>query len=541
MSSFLWSNAGFKALRSIPELGDHEPRYDPTVIPVADPGARRHNLKDLPFGTPRENSGSAERARSVADFHSAYLSGRVTPLQVAQTFLDTLAASSEHQKAFLDVQQEFVLQAARASTDRYKSGDQISPLDGVLVGIKDEVDLAGHTKSLGSNRQFAKKHVKTSWCVSKWQEAGAVIVGKLNMHELGMDTTNNNPFRGTPLNPHNPEYYTGGSSGGSAYAVAAGLLPIALGADGGGSIRIPSSYCGIFGLKPSHGRVSGSPTQSLAFSCGVLGPMAGSMADLELAYRIMAQPDPAYPASASFPSPLTTVRLSGPEKRGVIGIFRPWIGAADALVRSIFEEALDGYQAVGYEIVDIDLPFLDEGQVAHAMTILAEISAHFYPNIGDLQAANKLLLCVGHQTPSQDLLLAQKMRHLLMKHLAHLFHTHPGLLIVSPTTPNLGWPIVSGASELKHGFQDGNMSLRSMIYIWLANFTGCPAITIPIGSANPEIGKGKIPVGMMAMTEWGGEDALIQWGKEGETWAQEAKSIPVPNNRVDLLEVLKMK
>ena len=536
MSSYLWGNAGFSVLRKIPELRNHEPRYDPTVIPIADAASSQGviNLRELPVEKPREKSEGAERAPSVADFHNAYILGQTTPLKVAEVFLQELESSPEHPKAFLDVQKRLVLQAAETSTERYRSGKHLSPLDGVLVGVKDEVDLAGHSKSLGSNRKMAKADDETSWCVRKWEEAGAVVVGKLNMHEFGMDTTNNNPVKGTPLNPHNRAYYTGGSSGGSAYAVAAGLLPIALGADGGGSIRIPSAYCGIFGLKPSHGRISGSPTQSLAFSCGVLGPMAGSMADLEIAYRVMAQPDPANPSSAAFPTPL--IKISPPlADRKVIGIFQPWVDAADPPVKTAFRVALDHYRASGYDTVDIHLPLLEQGQLAHAVTILSEISTLLYPEIWDLTAANKIILSIGHQTPAQDLLLAQKMRHLLMKHLASLFQKYPGLLIVSPTTPNLGWPIVGGASELKHGSNDGNMSIKGMLYIWVANFVGCPAISIPIGSADPKIGKGKIPIGLMAMTEWGGEDALIEWGQVGEEWARGSRNLPVALDHVDIL------
>ena len=541
--SFLWNNAGFTILRRIPELQNHEPRYDPTVIPTEEPKSLVPDLRNLPVGAPREKSSTgAARAPSAADFHDAFRTGKTTPLQVAQAFFDELARSPEHQKAFLDVRKELVIEAAEASTERYRYGNHFSPLDGVLVGVKDEVDLAGYSKSLGSSRNMAKAGDKTSWCVRKWEEAGAVVVGKLNMHELGMDTTNSNPIRGTPLNPHNSSYYTGGSSGGSAYAIAAGLLPIALGADGGGSIRIPSSYCGIFGLKPSHGRVSGSPTQSLALSCGVLGPMCGSMADLEIAYRVMAQPDPANPKSAAFPNPLCYAAHSAPSVgQKVMGIFPPWIDAADPPVQAAFHAALDFYRLDGYQLVDIDLPLMEQGQLAHAITILSELSVPFYPYINDFSAANKLLLSIGHQTPAHDFLLAQKMRQLLMKHLAALFAKYPSLLIVSPTTPNLGWPISGGAAELKRGCNDANTSVRNMLYIWLANFSGCPAISIPIGSADPSMGKGKVPIGMTAMTRWGGEEVLIEWGKRGEEWAQRTSNLPVPVNRVDLLQAAETK
>lgn len=114
-----------------------------------------------------------------------------------------------------------------------------------------------------------------------------IILGKTNMCEYGTDTTGLNPYWGTPRNPHNRNYSTGGSSSGSAYAVAAGLVPFAFGADGGGSIRIPAAFCGIYGLKPTYGRLEDTSSTVV-----VTSPLAASMMDLEAMYRVLAQPDP---------------------------------------------------------------------------------------------------------------------------------------------------------------------------------------------------------------------------------------------------------
>ena len=145
-----------------------------------------------------------------------------------------------------------------ASLTRPRTHPPTLPQDGVPIAVKDEADLTGYRKSLGSRLDYTDPADATSVYVARLQAAGAVCLGKTTMHELGMDVTNNNPVHGTPPNPYNASYYTGGSSGGSAYAVAAGLVPIALGNDAGGSIRIPAAYCGAWGLKTTHGRVSGS-------------------------------------------------------------------------------------------------------------------------------------------------------------------------------------------------------------------------------------------------------------------------------------------
>ncbi|KAL8881818.1 MAG: hypothetical protein Q9198_001050, partial [Flavoplaca austrocitrina] len=408
-----------------------------------------------------KSQSTSNRHYSAAYFTSAYKAGKLTPTEVITGLLDQISAEKRHSVAFLQIIPENVLAAAEASTARYKSGKPLSLLDGVPVAVKDEADLDGYEKSLGSSIDYTRKNGGTSWCIKKWEDAGAIIIGITNMHELGLDTTNNNPVKGTPLNPHNPSYYTGGSSGGSAYAVASGLVPIAHGADGGGSIRIPAAYCGLYGLKPTHGRVSILPTKSLATSNGVMGPLASNMADLELAYRILATPDPSNPTSSLFNPPSSSPSPSSkPNRPKTLGIYNPWFSASSPEVLSACNAALDHYtSSLSYRLIPIHLPHLHSAQLAHALTILSEISSGTPASLlPSLSAANKILLSVGALTPATDFLLAQKMRALLMSHLAWLWNEYPGMLIVSPTTPNAGWRIGGGDGELKYGVSDADMS-----------------------------------------------------------------------------------
>ena len=240
------------------------------------------------------------------------------------------------------------------------------------------------------------------------------------------------------------------------------------------------------------------------------------MADLELGYRIMAAPDPGDKASMLFAPP---VPQATPADRKVLGVCRAWFDVADPAVLNACYAALSHYEARGWKVVDIDLPYLHEGQLAHAMTILAESGSGVSPSdMHKFSAPNKIFLAIASQTPAPDFLQAQKLRNLLMSHLAHLFTQYPGLLIVTPTTPNAGWPIDSPA-ELTRGLSNANMSVRNMTYVWLANFSGCPAISIPVGFAEGKKGAGEVPVGMMAMGEWGDEEGLLEWGRVGEEWA----------------------
>ena len=276
----------------------------------------------------------------------------------------------------------------------------------------------------------------------------------------------------------------------------------------------------------------------MVFSTSVIGPMAGYMSDLEIGYRVMAARDPDSASSALFAPPIPQIV---PLQQKVIGICKSWFDAADPVVLELCHEALAHYQAVGYQIIDIDLPCLHEGQIAHAMTILAEARA-IVSDIRRFSPSNRILLAVATQTPAHDFLLAQKLRNVLMTHLSHLFTRHPGLLIVTPTTPNAGWPINSKA-ELTQGLSDANMSVRNMTYVWLANFTGCPAISIPIGKAEGKKGAGNVPVGLMAMAEWGDEERLLEWGMVGERWAWggegDEQKMKAPEDWIDVLELAK--
>jgi Asp-tRNA(Asn)/Glu-tRNA(Gln) amidotransferase A subunit family amidase len=258
----------------------------------------------------------------------------------------------------------------------------------------------------------------------------------------------------------------------------------------------------------------------------VTGPIAATISDLEAAYRLMAIPNPSYQPSTLFAPPRSST--TPPSNAKVIGIYKEWFDRAEPSVLKICNSAISFYQdKLGYTVVDIQIPYVPEGQSAHAFTILCEMAIRARTNpskpsdwLSGLNPANKLLLCLGDQTPARDYLLAQQMRNMLMQHLAFLYQKYPGLIIVTPTTPMNGWAIAKEV-DLKYGVTDGNTSIRNMEYIWLANFTGNPAISCPVGYAEPVKGKGRIPVGLMAMGEWGAEDQLLDWGRECEGYLNE--------------------
>ena len=176
-------------MRTIRELDDYDPRYDPTVIPVAGDAQDSPALLESSFVELNEGGSeprSANRHYSIADYHDAYKSGRLTPTAVAKAILAEISSSSKYKSVFIDVRKKELLAAAETSGRRWKEGRQLGLLDGVPVAVKDEVDLAGCRTRIGSANDYTRADNATSWCVRQWELAGAVILGKLNMHEIGL-------------------------------------------------------------------------------------------------------------------------------------------------------------------------------------------------------------------------------------------------------------------------------------------------------------------------------------------------------------------
>ena len=321
--------------------------------------------------------------------------------------------------------------------------------------------------------------------------------------------------------------------------MASGLIPIALGSDGGGSIRIPASFCSVFGLKPSHGRLSYSPGQNYSNTCGVLGPIASDVHSLAVLYSVISQPAP----ESNFVSGPTVVNDCNYTK--VIGIPEAWFRCATPAIQRLCHDVIDKLVVQkGYTTVPIDIPLVAEGQIAHAMTMLND-AATLLPNTRGLSPANRVMIALGRTTPATDFLLAQKLRHVLMRHLSSLWETHPGMLIMTPTTSCAGWPI-RNMSELDHGISDGDQTFKTMEYVWLANFCGTPAISVPAGYVVPE-GRtgagdvanaetvGAVPVGLMATAEWTSETSLLQFGLDVEEIC--THQYRIPSRWVDVIKL----
>lgn len=254
------------------------------------------------------------------------------------------------------------------------------------------------------------------------------------------------------------------------------------------------------------------------------------MQSLVAAYEVVAEPHPStrYPPLVLQPSPPVTKTL---------GIYEAWFSrshpAVKTLVRSLVDKLVSDH---GYVVVPIEIPLVAEGQMAHALTVLTDAATLLDDKTG-ITAANRVLLSLGSTTPATDYLLAQKLRGMLMQHLAYLWEQHPGMIIITPTTACAGWGIHGGSSELTHGLNDGNQTLESMEYVWLANFCGLPSLTAPAGYVIPKGSDGAgevadkdtpgmIPVGLMATGEWCSEESLLQFGFDVERAGSERRCKP---------------
>jgi Asp-tRNA(Asn)/Glu-tRNA(Gln) amidotransferase A subunit family amidase len=301
------------------------------------------------------------------------------------------------------------------------------------------------------------------------------------MFEIGIDTTGHNPHHGTPRNPYGVDRYPGGSSSGSAAAVAQGLCPLALGADGGGSIRIPAALCGVVGLKPTFGRVSEHGAAPLCWSVAHVGPIGATVSDVAVGYAAIAGPDPRDPNSLLQPAPLLGA-LDDLDLRGLrLGVFTPWLEHADQEVVACVRRALESLTAAGATLVELDLPDLEHARLSHAVTILTEMATAMDPHLAehrtDFGLSVRLNLAMARGLTSRDYVRAQQGRTRATRTFERvLTEVHA---VVTPTTACTA-PVLR-PDAVAQGESDLDVTSRLMRFVFPSNLTGHPALSVPCG------------------------------------------------------------
>ncbi|XP_072030137.1 uncharacterized protein [Amphiura filiformis] len=226
---------------------------------------------------------------SISDYYHKYRSGALTPNEVAENVIRAMNDSEKltpKMRAMIQWNEDEIRKMAVASTERFQQNKPLSVMDGVPVSIKDEFECIPYILRVGTSNIRATKGTVDATLAAKLRSAGAIIIGTANMHELGTGTIGYNisKYHGTPRNPYNVQHYTGGSSSGSGASVAAGLCPVSIGTDGGGSVRIPAVFCGVVGFKGTFGRFSAAGCAPLAFTVSHMGPLCSSVRDAAIVY-----------------------------------------------------------------------------------------------------------------------------------------------------------------------------------------------------------------------------------------------------------------
>lgn len=427
---------------------------------------------------------------------------------IDQTLADIRDRETFH--SFITLTEEQARAQARELDRELAAGTDRGPLHGIPIAHKDLLYTRGVRTTAGSLvfRDFVPSFDAT--VVEKLRFAGAISVGKANLHELAYGITSKNPHYGFVVHPRESARVAGGSSGGSATLVAAGFLPLATGTDTAGSIRIPASFCGIAGLKPTYGRVSRHGVLPLAFGLDHVGPMASCVEDCALAMNAMAGPDPRDPSCAALPVPdfnrPAPATLAG-VRAGIPTNF--FFERIDPEVASAVESAIEHMGRAGATLVEIQVPDMRECFAAARIVQLCETTslyAHhtdpqlFGPDVWRLIQQGKSI--AGHEYVS-----AQRIRTLFRREFDALWQKID--VLVTPTTP-MPAPLLDQETVEIGGQQEDTRAAATRLVRGI-NFIGEPALSLPCGAT-----RSGLPIGLQLIAPPFAEPRLLSIGKAVE-------------------------
>jgi aspartyl-tRNA(Asn)/glutamyl-tRNA(Gln) amidotransferase subunit A len=424
---------------------------------------------------------------SIAALGAAYRNGSISPVEVVRGLLDRIAQLDPTLNSFITVLEAESLAQAETAARELKAGRDRGPLHGVPIAVKDLIDMAGVPTTFASCAGSPRQGKTDATLVRNLKQAGAIILGKTNLLEYAYGAVH--PDFGQTNNPWDPRRTSGGSSGGSAAAVAAGLCFAAIGTDTGGSIRIPASYCGVAGLKPSFGRVSLEGVQALSPSLDHAGPLARSCADAALALEGM-----------------TGTRLNVPrtELAGLrIGIMHH--PGADKFiqteVQAHFDQVIRNLDHAGANVLPIKVPDLELARDALIAIIEPEASLIHRDLLRNEPAGfsdiTRAQLEAGFAISAVDYLNALKVRECLTAEFQRAFESIDAIL--SPSVP---W--VAPAEDPPVGGEEG---AGEMMYSGIYNLVGLPALSVPCGMSSEGL-----PSGLQIVTNWHQDELALSIG-----------------------------
>ncbi|MEY3784189.1 MAG: hypothetical protein RLZZ230_511 [Candidatus Parcubacteria bacterium] len=463
---------------------------------------------------------------TITKLRAAYIAGETTPTEVIKKTLATIKEKDGEIHAFLAVYED-ALKAAEAATALYKEKGQDTPvLLGIPVAVKNNILIKGK-KATGASKILENyTAVYDATIIERLRAAGAIFVGATNMDEFAMGGSTENSAFGPTKNPVDVTRVPGGSSGGSAAAVAMGAVPVALGTDTGGSIRQPASYCGLVGFKPTYGAVSRYGLMAMGSSLDQAGPLTNTVADAELIHSVMAGLDP---KDATTITPDTYGEIPVKEIY-TFGVPRSFMAdGVDADILAALDAHIETLKAAGHKVIDIDLPMFEQGLAAYYIVMPAEVSSNLarYDGIRyGLSVDGENLLDVyeksraagfGREVKRRILLgtyvlssgyydayytKAELVRTKMREELDEIFKTVD--VIITPTAPTPAFKI--GEKE------DPLAMYRQDIFTVPVNLAGVPALTFPMGTVERD--EKALPVGVQYIGPRGGDARLLSLGKK---------------------------
>jgi len=456
------------------------------MLRLDDKGLAKHQRLASEAERPRKQRGPYN---SVLDYHAAFQSGASSPVKVLENIFEAVDSLPSELRVFREmVGRDALRREAQASTDRYATGKFLSVFDGVPVAFKDMVFMSGINCTRGTDPSWGTGlEKKDDVTIARLREVGAVVLGLTVMTEFGTTPLGYSPHAQAPVNAYDPSRYPGGSSSGCGIGAALGLFPVALGFDGGGSVRIPASMSGIVGLKCSWGRIAVDDDYCAANVAS--GPMAGSAVDAALFYEVIGKPvadhfySKLYGATSLPPAHCFNFNRVDDLSDLRLGVYQPWFDDCHPEVRAKSSEALNFLQLRGAKVVPIQIPNLEVLALAHGVSISVEFAAVHDKQLWDapktLEPATHVQLALGASMTGNEYHSTQWIRGWAIDYFEELFRSQELSGIFTPTIGTL--PPVMPPAARATGESNTTLVLSLLQYIFVANLCGLPAVSMPAG------------------------------------------------------------
>jgi aspartyl-tRNA(Asn)/glutamyl-tRNA(Gln) amidotransferase subunit A len=432
---------------------------------------------------------------------------RFSSVELTTAALARIDRTQSTLRAFITVTADQAMQQARRADVELAAGRDCGPLQGIPIAVKDVFATRGVRTTAGSpvHENFVPGY--DAAVVERLEAAGAVMLGKLNMHELAYGITSANPHFGPVRNPWNADHSPGGSSGGSGAAVAAGIAYAAMGSDTGGSIRIPASFCGIVGLKPTYGRVSRRGVLPLAWSLDHVGPLTKSVRDAALVLNAIAGYDRRDATSSRHPV-VDFVPDEGCSVRGLrIGFPRDFFfERLDPDVESAVRGAIARAESLGAVVKPVQVVDMSAVNAAGRVILLCEASAMLEPHLANRRQFGPDVLALldqGRLVPATDYIHAQRLRKKLQREFSAVWAEVDCL--IAPATPNVA-PRV-GQNTIRLGGREEDVRLATTRLVRGMNLLGLPALSLPCG-----LSAAGLPVGLQVVGPPFAEELILRVG-----------------------------